>query len=154
MSYDPDRFKKFAESEQNYPPAVILENENDSHAGIFRRLTRGQTKKFGFKFVAVTANPETEEESSIWLLHDALESQFEQKRPKPGEAIKVVRGPKKISAQGNEYVDWKVYVDRDEETPDWDAVAADLGRDAGASDVLTVDDADGEGDVDGGEEGF
>lgn len=70
---------------------------------------------------------------SVWLLHQALRSQFARHKPVVGEVLRVAnRGKKESASSGRQYWDWAVEVEREETeyTPDWSSNLANDDEDS------------------------
>jgi hypothetical protein len=132
--FDPDRVRRLEErAERDYPESIILENQDDHFTGVFQRLEKGSTR-YGDRYIAILEDSNAVEHS-LWLTHTALASQFDAKRPKAGELCTIYRGGKKISGGGNEYVNWRLEIDREVDSePDWGSVAQTVAaeEDSGA----------------------
>lgn len=71
-----------AELDREFPEAWLPTEQGHAPeiAGIFKRLERGNTKRFGPKWIVVVED-EHGVEWGIWLLHAALISQFQRVAP-------------------------------------------------------------------------
>ena len=102
------------EAGKDYPEAWIPESEGESLAGIFVGLDKSRTP-FGDSWIVVLDVNGTKR--SVWLLHEALRSQFLQARPIEGELVAIVyRGKRKAKnptpGRSETYHDYRVAVDR------------------------------------------
>jgi hypothetical protein len=106
------------------PEAWIPSEEDSLFVGTFVRLDSALSK-FGPTFVATLQDLRTGELRSVWLYQTALRSQFARAHPAPGENVAIRYRGRKIGDNGQEYVDFKVFVDRPKDggVP-WSAVAA------------------------------
>jgi len=117
------------EASKDYPESWIPEDEGDSIAGIFSGLDKGRTS-FGPAWIVVLNVGGTMR--SVWLLHEALKSQFLQAKPVEGELVAVLyRGRRKaknpIPGRSETYHDYRVVVDRgesEEAETTWEAIEA------------------------------
>lgn len=95
---------------KSYPVAVIL-GDGESIAGEFVRLDSGPTRDYGNQPVVVFIDAADQTEKCIWLLHQALKSQFKAARPEPGEKFVVVHlGKRAAKKSQRDYNDYRVVV--------------------------------------------
>ena len=101
-----------------FPENIILE-PGDAVEGRFLRLESGPTK-LGERPIAILDVDGAER--SLWLLEQALRSQFREKQPKPGELVRIVKGAaKKTSAGGFGYWPCRVHTPERDESIGWDS---------------------------------
>lgn len=124
--YDERASALIEELEKDYPESWIPENEGDNLVGVFVGLDSGRTP-FGPAWIVVLDCNGTHR--SIWLLHEALRSQFLQAKPVSGELVAVsYRGRRKAKnptpGRSDTYHDYRVAVDRGGEASaaTWEAI--------------------------------
>lgn len=127
--YDERSSALIEELGKDYPESWIPESEGDSLVGYFVGLDKGRTS-FGPAWIVVLDCNGTNR--SIWLLHEALKSQFLQAKPVSGELVAVMyRGRRKAKnptpGKSETYHDYRVAVDRgsgEAAEATWDAIEA------------------------------
>jgi hypothetical protein len=110
------------EADQDFPEAIILNEENPRFVGEFVKVEKGTTS-YGDRLIAIMRDP-TGNTRSLWLIHTVLKNEFVRARPCAGERIAVVWKGKVKGGGGFTYDKYRVVVDRAEETVDWETVAA------------------------------
>src|ERR1043166_4976930 len=89
--------------EQGFPESWKPEKPGETLVGIFVDHDTGHTP-YGPKRIVVLEDTQTKERRSVWVLHEALQSQFQRARPKIGELVAVRYEGRTNSRDGkNEY---------------------------------------------------
>jgi hypothetical protein len=97
--------------------------EGDEIAGTVVRLEVASTDYGTHKIVVI--DPGDGNLRSIWLLHDALHSQFMKLKPQPGDVIAIrYLGRQQAAASGRSYHAYTVTSDREQPQFQWDAAVA------------------------------
>lgn len=128
-----------------YPEGWIPENKGDVIAGTFIRLEIGRTA-FG-PAPLVVLKTEDGTERSVWILHEALKTQFNRIRPATGDSIVVVYlGKEKVKnpspGRAKEYHNWRVTSDKVSTEAAWDILGTQ-------ENLLTDDGGEVDPDADG-----
>ena len=108
--------------------SIILQADQDAKGPLLRydRATTKDGDEADIAVIEVDGEPR-----SLWLLHQALRSQFAKHKPVVGEVVHVANHGKKESAStGRMYWDWQLSVEREGEdnyVPDWSTLIAEGG---------------------------
>jgi len=131
-----------------FPETWIATKEGDVIAGKFLRLETAATE-YGIQPLIVL---ETEDgsERSVWLLHEALRSQFNRIRPQTGDNIAVLylgkqKVKNKTAGRADSYHNWRVTSDKATTEAGWDILgnAPSVGN-ISEPDETTMEDAAGD----------
>jgi hypothetical protein len=108
-----------ARLDQQRAETFRFERAGDVIAGTVARLDVGDTAYGEAKIVVL--DPGDGNLRSVWLIHDALRSQMERIRPKPGDVIAVrYNGKVESQASGRQYHSYTVSTDQDKPGFTWD----------------------------------
>jgi hypothetical protein len=107
--------------DKDFPEAWIPQVEGDELVGVFARLEHGQTVRGPAWIVILTT--EDGVERAVWLVHTALRNELQRQAPRPGEAVAIrYLGMKRTADDQNDFVAYRVAVDRDATSTDWSQV--------------------------------
>ena len=113
-----DLRSELSEFDGKYPESWIPKVD-DILVGTVVRYESGSTE-YGPCPIVVVEDEEKKELRSVWLLHAVLRSEFQKKRPRPGERV----GIKRLPDAKIDYKRYALWVDREEpEIPDFSQFA-------------------------------
>jgi hypothetical protein len=110
------------QTEEPFPENWSPTEQDPMLAGEFVRLEHGHTR-FGERGIAIVRLDDGTLRS-VWILSTALQSQFQKKRPRPGDLICIRWLGLRAGASGNDYNDFRVEVDRGQDEVDWGGLTA------------------------------
>jgi len=114
VSVDEIEARLKAKAEEPSPESIMFERPGQAAMGRVVRYERGSTD-WGDCVICVIRNLASGNLGSIWVFGKVLAGAFERLQPKVGEVIRVQYLGKVHPQGGQEYKNWSLVVDRDEE---------------------------------------